>query len=64
MHRKYTGGYKFTKLQELINPLIDDIKLFAKNEKIGDPDTNNKNILTGCRNRIWLRKMCQAHDEK
>ena len=33
--RKYTSGYKLSKLQEKINPLmyIDDIKLFAKNEK-------------------------------
>ena len=33
--RKCTRGYKFTKLQEKINHLIymDNIKLFAKNEK-------------------------------
>ena len=33
--RKCTGGYKFTKSRENINPLMymDDIKLFAKNEK-------------------------------
>ena len=33
--RKSTGGYKFTTLQEKINHLMymDDIKLFAKNEK-------------------------------
>ena len=33
--RKYTGRYKISKLQEKINHLIymDDIKLFAKNEK-------------------------------
>ena len=33
--RKCTGGYKFTKSQETINQLMymDDIKLFAKNEK-------------------------------
>ena len=32
---KGTGGYKFTKSQEKINHLMymDDIKLFAKNEK-------------------------------
>ena len=32
---KYTGGYKFGKSQENINHLkyMDDIKLFAKNEK-------------------------------
>ena len=41
--KKCTGGYKFTKSQENINPLIfiDDIKLFAKNEKELDTDTNN-----------------------
>ena len=33
--RKYTGGYKFTKLQENINHFVymDDIKIFVKNEK-------------------------------
>ena len=34
--RKYTGGCnKFTKLQENINHLLqmDDVKVFAKNEK-------------------------------
>ena len=33
--RKCVGGYKFTKSQEKINPLmyIDDIKLFVKNKK-------------------------------
>ena len=33
---KFTGGYKLTKLQEKINHLkyMDDIKLFAKNEKV------------------------------
>ena len=33
--RKYTAGYKLSRLQEKINHLIymDDIKLFAKNEK-------------------------------
>ena len=35
VHRKCTGGYKLTKLQEKINHLMykDDIKLCAKNEK-------------------------------
>ena len=34
--RKYTEGYKFDKLQEKINLFMymDDIKLFAKNEKV------------------------------
>ena len=31
--RKSTGSYKFTKSQEKINHLMDDIKLFTKNEK-------------------------------
>ena len=33
--RKCTAGYKFSKLQEKINHLMymDEIKLFAKNEK-------------------------------
>ena len=33
--RKYTGGYKLHKSQEKINHrmFMDDIKLFAKNEK-------------------------------
>ena len=33
--RKYAAGYKLSKSQEKINHLmhIDDIKLFAKNEK-------------------------------
>ena len=37
--RKYAGGYKLSKSQENINHLmyIDDIKLFAKNEKNWKP---------------------------
>ena len=33
--RKYTGGYKFSKLQEKINQLMymDDIKIFTKNKE-------------------------------
>ena len=33
--KKCIAGYKLSKLQEKINPLLymDDIKLFAKNEK-------------------------------
>ena len=35
IHRKSTAGYKLNRFQEKINPLMymDDIKLFAKNEK-------------------------------
>ena len=35
IHDKCTGGYKLTKVQENINrqKYMDDIKLFAKNEK-------------------------------
>ena len=35
MHRKCTAGYKLSRSQEKINHLMymDDIKLFAKNEK-------------------------------
>ena len=43
-------GLQFTKSQEKINHLMymDDIKLFSKNEKrIGDSDTNNKNMQPG-----------------
>ena len=44
---------------------MDDIKLFAKNEKeLGDSNTNNKNIQTGNRDGIWLRKMCHCDYKK
>ena len=41
-----TGDYKYSKLPERINlhMYMDDIKLFAKNEKIGPFNTNNKKI--------------------
>ena len=48
--RKCTAGYKLTKSQEKINHLIymDDIKLFAKNEKkIENPNTHSENIQSG-----------------
>ena len=36
---------------------MDDIKVFAKKMKrTGDLDTNNKNILPGYGNGIWLKK--------
>ena len=43
---------------------MDDIKLFAKNEKeTGDPDINDKNIQPEYRNGIWHRKMRNAYKE-
>ena len=43
----------------------DDIKLSAKNLKdIGDPNTDNEDIQSGYRDRIWYRKMCNANNEK
>ena len=64
--KKCTGSYKFTKLQKKIYHLIymDNIKLLEKNEKIWDPDTNNKNIQPGYRNGIWHRKMYYTHNDK
>ena len=60
--RKCAGDYKFAKSQEKIDHLkyIDEVKLFAKNEKELETNTNNKNIQPGCRNRICHRK----NDEK
>ena len=54
--RKGTESYKFTKYQEKINHLLymDDIKLFAKNEK--ETNANNKNIQSGYRNGISYAK--------
>ena len=40
---------------------IDDIKLFAKNEKrIGNPNTKRENTKSKYRNGIWHRKMHHA----
>ena len=39
---------------------IDNIKLFAKNEKELETDSNNRNIQPGFRNGIWHRK-CTMH---
>ena len=41
------GGYKLHKSQENINHLmyIDDIKLFAKNEKELNPNTGSEDIV-------------------
>ena len=65
--RKCTAGYKLRRLQEKINHLLylDDIKLFAKNEKKnGNSNTRCWNVQSGQRNGIWHRKMCQARHEK
>ena len=44
---------------------MNDIKLFEKNEKkIGDSNTNNKNIQSGYWNGILHRKMHQDNNEK
>ena len=68
IHKKCKAGYKLNRLQEKINHLMymDDIKLFAKNEK-----KKMKTLIhtariysQGRRNRIWHRKMCHASNEK
>ena len=41
--RKCTGVFKFTKSKEKVNHLMDDIKVFAKNEKGLEINTNNTN---------------------
>ena len=33
-------------------------------KRIGDFDTNNKNIQPGYKNGVWYRKMCHAYKEK
>ena len=64
--RKCTAGYKLNKSQENVNHLIymDGIKLFAKNEKEQGTQSRSQNILSGHRNEIWHRKMCNACNEK
>ena len=42
---------------------MDDIKLFAKNEKELVTNTRNYNIQPWYRNGIWHRKMCHACNE-
>ena len=43
---------------------MDDIKVFAKNEKrVGNPSTGSGNIQSGYSDRIWPRKMWQADNE-
>ena len=53
------SGYKLHKLQVKINHLIymDDIKLFAENKKIiRNPNTDNEDIQSRYRDKIWYRK--------
>ena len=53
--RKCTGGYKLNKLQEKVHHLMymDDIKLFAKNEKeLTTPDRGSENIQLRYRDGI------------
>ena len=67
IHRKCTAGYKLSRLQEKINPLMymDDIKLFAKNEK------ELKTLIHAVRiysqdigMEFGIEKMCHACNEK
>ena len=59
--RKYTGNYKSIKLQEKINPLMQDV--CRKWKRTGGPNTNNKNVRPGYRNGMVL-KMSHADNEK
>ena len=43
---------------------MDNIKLFAKNQKDLEFNTNNKNIQSGYRNGIWHRKVSHVNNEK
>ena len=63
--KKCTGGYKFHKSQEKINPLMytDDIKLCQKRKRIGNLNTGSENIPSGLRDGIWHRKMHHANNE-
>ena len=40
------------------------LKIIVKIIVIGDPNTSNKNIQSGYRNRIWHRKMCHSYNER
>ena len=64
--RKCTAGYRLSRLQENINHLmyLDDIKLFTENKKIGNSNIRCDNIQSGYRDRIWLRKLRHAKNEK
>ena len=44
---------------------MDDINLFAKNEKeFWSPNTGSENIPSGHRNVLWHRKMHYANNKK
>ena len=61
--RKCTVGYKLSKSQEKINQLMymDDIKLFAKNEK----RTGKEHAISHIQwSGIWHRKMRHARNKK
>ena len=47
-----------------INIFAKSLKKKKKKKKTGDPDTNNKNIEWGYRNRFWHWKMCHDDYEK
>ena len=49
--RKCIAGYKLRKSQEKTNHFmyIDDIKLYQKRKRIGNPNTNCENIQSGYR---------------
>ena len=65
--RKCIAGYKFSRLQEKINHLMymDDIKLFAKNEK--ELETHIHTVRIYSQNigmEFGIEKMCHARHEK
>ena len=64
--RKGKAGYKLTESQEKINHLMymDDIKLFAKNEKELESLIHGVIISSQDRDGIWHRKMYHASNEK
>ena len=44
---------------------MGDIKLFAKKlKRNGNSNTDNANIYSGYRDRIWHGKMCHVNNEK
>ena len=63
--RKCTAGYKLSRSQEKINHLMymDDIKLFAKNEKELETLIHAVRIYSRS-NGIWHRKIYHTHHEK
>ena len=64
--RKSIGGFRFIKQQEKFNNLMymEDVKLFANNEKGLKTDTNNKYIQCRYNNGIWHGKIFYANKEK